>query len=152
MKEIIKEHIERINLHDSHIQKIERTGGNMIWTLDWAKLENYAESHVHESIVLGKCELVFEGFTDERLLVDYSGIPGKEKMASREIDFDPNYFESWLILVNKVEAPNRFCINGLIDFEGNSPWLNWHFSFSGFQLSWNKYITVDEWRRGKIVD
>lgn len=151
MKERITKNIDRLSLHDSHIEKIERTKDKLILTIDWAKLENYLEYDIKEGIILGKCELSFDGLNEENLRLDFTGIPDKENKESEEIQFDPELFHDWLILENKSVSSNKYCISGLIDLEDNSAWLDWSFLYSNFKLTWNNSITWTEWQNGKLI-
>ena len=152
MKEKIIKNINRLSLHDSHIEKIERTKDKLILLIDWAKLENYSENGIEEEIILGKCELSFDGFSDETLKLDFSGISGKENKEPREIQFNPELFQDWLILENKSVSSNKYCISGIIDFEDNSAWLDWSFLYSNFKLTWDNSITWIEWQNGKLIN
>ncbi len=151
MKERIIQNITRLSLHDSHIEKIEIIKNKLILTIDWAKLENYLEKEIDEGLILGKCKLVFDGINEEKLRLDFSGIPGKEKIEPKDIPFDIDLFKDWLILENKTISKNKYCISGLIDLDDGSAWLDWSFSFSNFMLTWNNSITWIEWRNGKLV-
>ncbi|WP_378187542.1 hypothetical protein ACE939_04265 [Aquimarina sp. W85] len=152
MKEKIIENIARLSLHDSHIEKIEITKDKLILTIDWAKLDNYLEKEIDEGLILGKCELVFDGINEEKLRLDFSGIPGKENIEPKEIQFDIELFHDWLILENKAISKNKYCISGLIDLDNGSAWLDWSFLFSNFKLTWNNSITWIEWQNGKFVN
>lgn len=149
MKEKITKNIDRLSLHDSHIEKIERTKNKLTLTIDWAKLDDYLEKEIDEGLILEECKLVFDGIYEERLKLDFSGIPGKENFESKEIQFDIDLFHDWLILKNKSISKNKYCISGFMDFDNSSSWLNWSFLFSNFQLSWSNSITWVEWQNGK---
>ena len=151
MKEKIVENIDRLSLHDSTLRKIEKTEDKLILTLDWAKLENYSENNIGEGIILGKCELVFYEFNNENLKLDFTGTPGNENIEPKKIEFDILLFKEWLILDNKTNNKNKYCLNGLLDYEEKCGWLDWTFSFSKFKLSWNNSVTCKEWRNGKLV-
>ena len=43
MKEEVFKDIDRLSLHDSHLDKIQRSQDSLILTIDWAKLGDYAE-------------------------------------------------------------------------------------------------------------
>ncbi len=43
MKEEIFKDIDRLSLHDSSLNKIERSQDSLILIMDWAKLEDYIE-------------------------------------------------------------------------------------------------------------
>ena len=123
--------------------------------VDWAKLEDYSEKSTDEGLILGKCELIFYGFRNEILKIDFTGTPGNENIAPKEIEFDIQLFREWLISDNKPKKSNdgnRYCLNGLIDYEDKCGWLDWNFSFSAFELTWKNSITWKEWRSGKIVE
>ncbi|WP_298319624.1 hypothetical protein [uncultured Aquimarina sp.] len=152
MKEKIVENIGRLSLHDSTLEKIEKTEDKLILTVDWAKLENYTEKNIGEGIILGQCELIFYGFNNENLKLDFTGTPGNENIEPKEIEFDILLFNEWLILDNKPNNGNKYCLNGLIDYEEKCGWLDWTFSFSKFKLSWNNSVTWEEWRNGKLVE
>ncbi len=151
MKEKITKNIDRLSLHDSHIDKIERTKDKLILSIDWAKLENYLENEIKEGIILGKCELSFYGLSEENLRLDFTGIPDNENKEPEEIQFDPELFQDWLILENKSVSSNKYCISGLIDLEDNSAWLDWSFLYSNFKLTWDNSITWIEWQNGKLI-
>ncbi|TPN86312.1 hypothetical protein [Aquimarina algicola] len=151
MKERIVENIKRLSLHDSILKKIDRIEDKLILTVDWAKIEDYTEKNIEEGLVLGNCRLTFYELNNESLTIDFRGTPGNENIAPKEIEFDIKLFKEWLILDNKSVDENKYCLNGLIDYENKYGWLDWNFYFSKFELSWNNYITWEEWRNGKIV-
>lgn len=152
MKREIIENIARLDLHDSHIKKIQRVQDTLILTIDWAKLDNYIEKEIEEGIILGKCELTFDGFIKEKLSLDFSGITGNESIEPKEIQFDIELFNDYLVLENKTISHNKYCISGLIDIENNSAWLDWSFVFSNFKLTWKNSIIWIEWKNGKLVN
>ncbi len=152
MREEIVENITRLSLHDSIIEKIDKTKDKLILVLDWAKLENYTEKNIGEGIILGKCELIFYGYIEENLKLDFSGIPDKKVFKPKVIQFDIDLFHNWLILQNKLILANKYLIGGLIEYENNSAWLDWSFSFLSFKLTWSNYITWVEWQNGKLIN
>jgi hypothetical protein len=152
MKENISNEIERLSLHDSYLEKIERIDKSLIYTFDWGKLENYREKDIDEGIIIGKCILEFERFADESLIIDFSGSVGFENKSAKEIDFSPELFTDWLVLENKLEDKNRYCLSGLIDYQNISGWLSWQFSFKDFKLTWNDYISWEDWKNGKPIE
>src|SRR5690606_37426606 len=108
-------------------------------------------SNIDEGIILGKCELIFENLNNEKLSLDFSGIPGKVKLNNEEIKFDRQLFNDWLILENKPLVQNKYRLCGLIDYKESSAWLEWEFSFSNFELNWSNSVTWVEWQNGKLV-
>lgn len=151
MKEEVFKDIDRLSLHDSHIDKIQRSQDSLILTIDWAKLDDYAEQNIDEGIIIGKCELIFNHINNEVLRLDYSGVVGHEDKQSVEIDYNVELFNNWLVLQNKLSDSNMFCLGGLIDYKDSSVWLDWQFSFGDFSLTWDNYITCIDWKSGKIV-
>ena len=152
MRQKIIENIARLSLHDSHIEKIGRTQDKLVLNVDWAKLDNHIEKSVEESIILGKCELIFDGFNNEHLRVDFTGSQGNEDIEPIEIAFDIQLLNEWLILENKLDTKNRYCLSGFVEYEGKCGWVDWSFSFLEFKFSWNNSVTLTDWKNGKHVE
>ncbi len=96
--------------------------------------------------------MTFNQIKNESLKLDFTGIVGHENKQSQEIDFNPELFNNWLILENKLEDKNRFKLSGLIDYKEVNGWLDWRLTFADFRLTWNNYITWMDWKNGKLVE
>ena len=152
MKNKISKNIDRLSLHDSHIETIEKSQNKLILTLDWAKLGNYSEVDIDQGIILSKCCLIFEELNDEKLRLDFSGFPDYKHLKPKEIEFNQELFQNWLILENKLVGQNIFCISGFFDYEKISGWLDWQFIYKHFELFWENHITWEEWKNGKSIE
>ncbi|MFK7969865.1 MAG: hypothetical protein AB8F95_05830 [Bacteroidia bacterium] len=151
MKNQISKGIERLSLHDSHIEELARYSDKMVLTFDWAGLANYEETDVSESIVLGKCILELYGLKNEKLELEFSGGLELEDWPPKEASVVSQPFQDRLVLENKFTEKGLYQICGFSEYKDALAWTKWRFSFTRFTLSWDNFITGREWRLGHSV-
>lgn len=69
----INSNIKRLSLHDSHLEKEERNGENIVLIFDWASLDDFSENGIKESIILGKTKVTIQGVRNETFRAYYDG-------------------------------------------------------------------------------
>lgn len=151
MKHTIREGIHRLSLHDSHVQSLALDGERLSIVVDWAKLVDFPGGSGEGTVVMGKTRIVFEGYEEESMRLDYGGIPGKEDREAVRIAGDFDRLSSWLILENKVMGEGRYRLSGLYEHEGNDAWLDWSFGYTGFEVAWEGHISMEDWQNGVAV-
>jgi hypothetical protein len=57
MKYSIENHLERLELHDSTIEQIQRNEKEIVIKLDWAKLADYSEVGIQDYLIVGQVNL-----------------------------------------------------------------------------------------------
>lgn len=160
MQHAITANISRLSLHDSTFEYIHREGADIVLVADWAKLSDFEEQHINESIILGRTVLSFKNVTAEKPYA-YAPLPDGDDYGI--IDFPDSLIQLWGPIgdTRVSDEANSFSINGMftdrerrvfVNGAEDAYWLEWSFHFESCKISWDSFVTRTEWLNGKIPD
>jgi len=144
----IKTDLKRISFHDGQLKKVKRVDGKTVAEFDWAYLSHYSELNIEEPIIIGKCNLVVDGISNEEFRLYLEKKYHIEKIPE-------NVGEYWDEIQNtEIEDDSSMMkFDGFyIENKERTFWTEWQFEFKNAELNWEKYITAKEWETGKIPE
>lgn len=136
--------INRISFHDSHIINSKLANNLIVLSFDWAKLDDYKEENL-PSLILGDCVLKLNEIRHSSLAVETI----KGKISIEFPNKFPEQFEE--ILKNVSLHDNEISFEGFTTIDGIYQWTIWKLDFESFEFTWDRHITADEWKKGKVV-
>jgi len=146
MKYSFNARLDRLGLHDSSIEKMERVGTDVIIDFDWAKLADFEEMDLGPLIVRPS-RIVLRNVESEKYSKEKTkGIISK---ISKPDDF-LTYFET--IGENESTNDKRIRISGLYMKSPEYSWINLEFKFNSFKFGWDNHVTQEEWLQGKLPE
>lgn len=148
MKYSIENHLERLELHDSTIEQIQRNEKEIVIKLDWAKLADYSEVGIQDYLIVGQSELILKGVSQEELFFDSGDVEVDRMKPAKEL------LNQLLIGTNEFikEESQQMIIEGGVSVGKEYYWMKWEVHFSAFLFLWNNHITFSEWQNGKVPD
>ena len=141
----IETNINRLSLHDSHLENLERDINLTIATFDWAYLDNYMEQGYVDGIVLGKVRLKIHKMNTEEFRVY------KNKRKEYDIEAVPkDLTECWDQIANTRidESKQEVILDVLFTCDSESNWIEWKFNYESIEIEWYSFITHEEWTMG----
>ena len=148
--ENINSDINRLRLHDSHLEKIVKSDNHVKIEFDWAYLSNYKEKKIHDGIVIGKSTLEITGYTKGIVRLDFKGSVGFENKTPIEIPISSHLIDDWeIILDNEInDIDKKIKISGFYNYENISCWIDWTFEYQKAELKWDTFILHEDWKKG----
>lgn len=140
----ISEDIKRIELHDSTIDNFDLTSENIELIFDWAKIVDFKEQNLG-TLILGKSILKLNGIKSNS--VEY-----ENENEKTTLEFSEKLINNLdIISENKSENDNTLRISALLKLDDKYVWTSWTTEFNDFEFTWEKYVTLEEWKNGKLV-
>ena len=145
--EKLTSNFKKLSLHDSHIEKVDRCGSELIFEFDWAKLSDYLEKGIDDFIVMGKTFLRLSNIKKETFRA-YDESEGK----FNDLEIPDDVEKSWQEISNTEIDEERkvFMIDGMFNDGKNYWWVEWEIHYGDFELEWNSYVTGEDWKKGKL--
>lgn len=142
----IKNNINRIDLHDSVFQTLEKESNSIILILDWTIIEDYQEEDIHEPIILGKTIFSIEGISHEIIKVVNvkTNIPAKNP---KSVLFN-NKCKIKKYKIN--DNAKSITIEGNISINKEAYFTLWKFKYERCEVNSNSYYTLSNWINGEL--
>lgn len=134
MKRSITRNLEEVSFHDSTIECFVRVDDTITLTFDWAKV-----TYEGNPLIVGMCCLhLFQVDSDE-----FS--PEKHHMECFGAEYS-------LVGTNSSESDNDLVLGGFYVSATEYSWVEWRCRFESFKLEWDVDETLEEWRKGKLLE
>ncbi len=142
----IDKNISRLSLHDSRIEDDVRDAQNITIMLDWAKLDNMTEFGIEDGVILGKTIFKIYGVSNEKL------IAFNDNEGEQEFEIPERLGTLWSeVGTTEIDDYSKTLkIGGVCRRDEKVYWTEWFLTYEACEVEWNTYVTVTDWRNGKL--
>jgi hypothetical protein len=144
---VITSNISRLSLHDSSFEAVVRHAQSIELVVDWAKLTDFREQNINETIIMGRTKLLlkkisgehFKIYKDDNLIFNIHSFPA-DIVTGMEV-----------IGISDVSDDTKTVVIGGMykEYESYS-WAEWNLKFDTFEVCWSAFVTHNEWQNGEL--
>lgn len=138
--------LERLELHDSTIENLQRTQNALTLELDWCKLTDFIEGGITQGIIIGRAVLRFEDVSNE-----WVARYGDNDLVT--IENHPVELAELFQLISQAEINSTGGRSKIAGLDNSLPlhnWVEWMFNFGACSLTWNSHVLHSEWLSGML--
>jgi hypothetical protein len=145
---IVNERIDRIDLHDSKFEVIERNSAIISIAFDWTILEDYEEEGIQEPVVLGITTMSAHGICKENIFIK------KDNNQCKTSNFPDDISKKWNTISNyKIDENSKLIQLSGVYIENNKEFgITWQFNYESCRIYSDSFFTLTNWENGNLSD